>query len=180
MATTMGSGTTARTFQIRFGQGSDPVSADHVYFTFGDGRLTYDCVRCGSKCCRGHGYHVGSGQEVLSSSAAGRMYVSSSTRLPARPSQACGTGMRSVTFQMVTRLLNTYGPLIWCLAHADDVVVWREGLTQLPNSPRSRPFLTQYVRVLRTLLPSRQRSERRWRMCCAKAAFGTGRSAWRF
>ncbi|NOT07255.1 MAG: YkgJ family cysteine cluster protein [Gemmatimonadales bacterium] len=32
------------------------VFPDRVYFAFGSGRLTYDCVSCGAKCCHGHGY----------------------------------------------------------------------------------------------------------------------------
>jgi Fe-S-cluster containining protein len=34
------------------------IQADHVYFAFPSGRLTYDCVSCGAKCCRGFGYEV--------------------------------------------------------------------------------------------------------------------------
>ena len=34
-----------------------------VYFTFSAGRLSYDCLKCGSKCCRGFGYSIGSGIE---------------------------------------------------------------------------------------------------------------------
>jgi Fe-S-cluster containining protein len=36
----------------------DAVPSDHVYFAFASGRLTYDCVRCGAQCCRGHGYEL--------------------------------------------------------------------------------------------------------------------------
>lgn len=33
-------------------------SEDSTYFTFLDGRLRYDCAKCGAACCRGHGYNV--------------------------------------------------------------------------------------------------------------------------
>jgi Fe-S-cluster containining protein len=32
------------------------ISRDRVYFAFGDGRLAYDCVTCGAKCCRHNGF----------------------------------------------------------------------------------------------------------------------------
>jgi len=32
------------------------IPPDHVYFAFGDGRFAYDCVTCGARCCRGHGF----------------------------------------------------------------------------------------------------------------------------
>ena len=37
---------------------SIPIRQDHVYFAFASGRLGYDCVSCGAKCCRAHGYEV--------------------------------------------------------------------------------------------------------------------------
>lgn len=37
----------------------------NVYFAFASGRLTYDCVKCGSKCCRGHGYRAATAAEVV-------------------------------------------------------------------------------------------------------------------
>lgn len=56
---------TARTFEIRSGQRPVRIATDHVYFTFGDGRLSYDCIRCGSKCCRGYGYNLSGDAEAL-------------------------------------------------------------------------------------------------------------------
>lgn len=43
---------------IRLHQASPPVDipSDNVYFAFASGRLSYDCVTCNAKCCRGHGY----------------------------------------------------------------------------------------------------------------------------
>ena len=34
------------------------IRPDHVYFAFPSGRLGYDCVSCGAKCCRAQGYEV--------------------------------------------------------------------------------------------------------------------------
>lgn len=34
------------------------VLRENVYFAFGSGRFKYDCVECGAKCCRGHGYQL--------------------------------------------------------------------------------------------------------------------------
>jgi hypothetical protein len=39
----------------------DPIN---VYFPFTSGRLGYDCVSCGAKCCRGYGYSIRSGAEA--------------------------------------------------------------------------------------------------------------------
>src|SRR5262245_25767790 len=36
-----------------------------VLFAFPDGKLAYDCVRCGSLCCRGHGYQLQNGEELV-------------------------------------------------------------------------------------------------------------------
>jgi len=44
--------------------GSPSVNPADVYFTFGDGRLAYDCVSCNAKCCRGFGYFVTAGPEL--------------------------------------------------------------------------------------------------------------------
>ncbi len=41
------------------------VEWEHVYFAFPSGRLGYDCVICGAKCCRGFGYLVSNGHELL-------------------------------------------------------------------------------------------------------------------
>jgi Fe-S-cluster containining protein len=41
-----------------------PIRPDHVYFAFASGRLGYDCVSCGAKCCRAHGYEVLVGREL--------------------------------------------------------------------------------------------------------------------
>ena len=35
-----------------------------VHFTFGSGRLAYDCASCGAQCCRGHGFLAREGAEV--------------------------------------------------------------------------------------------------------------------
>lgn len=40
------------------------VDVNHVYFAFASGRLSYDCVSCGSKCCRGFGYLARVGGEI--------------------------------------------------------------------------------------------------------------------
>ena len=40
------------------------IHPDNVFFTFGDGRLEYDCQRCGAQCCRGQGYDVHPGLEL--------------------------------------------------------------------------------------------------------------------
>lgn len=32
------------------------ISVRDVYFAFANGRLVYDCIACGAKCCRGYGY----------------------------------------------------------------------------------------------------------------------------
>lgn len=34
------------------------VDFEHVYFAFPSGGLTYDCVACGAKCCRGFGFRI--------------------------------------------------------------------------------------------------------------------------
>jgi len=34
------------------------VAPEDVHFAFGSGRLSYDCVKCGAKCCRGYGYSL--------------------------------------------------------------------------------------------------------------------------
>jgi Fe-S-cluster containining protein len=40
------------------------VDRSHVYFTFASGRLAFDCVTCGAKCCRGFGYFASSEREL--------------------------------------------------------------------------------------------------------------------
>lgn len=40
------------------------VSPDDVHFAFASGRLTYDCIECGAKCCRGFGYRLASPSEA--------------------------------------------------------------------------------------------------------------------
>jgi Fe-S-cluster containining protein len=47
--------------------GDQPIGIppDRVYFAFASGRLTYDCVSCGAQCCRGHGFEVLAGRELL-------------------------------------------------------------------------------------------------------------------
>jgi hypothetical protein len=44
--------------------GERSIAPANVFFTFGDGRFRYDCVTCGAKCCRGHGYAVAPGKEL--------------------------------------------------------------------------------------------------------------------
>lgn len=39
------------------------VRGSDVYFSFGNGRLAYDCPSCGALCCRGHGYRLQAGVE---------------------------------------------------------------------------------------------------------------------
>lgn len=34
------------------------VPRTQVYFAFASGRFSYDCVKCGSKCCRGYGFNA--------------------------------------------------------------------------------------------------------------------------
>ena len=74
---------------------------------------------------------------------------------------AARAGMSTVTFQTVTGLLSRYNALIWCLAHAADVMVWRSGLKPFATRARQRPFATKYVRVIRDLMPSGQRKQAR-------------------
>lgn len=33
------------------------IAPENVYFAFPNSAFRYDCVECGAKCCRGHGYH---------------------------------------------------------------------------------------------------------------------------
>lgn len=40
------------------------IRAEDVYFTFATGRLSYDCVTCNAKCCRGFGYLATAGKEL--------------------------------------------------------------------------------------------------------------------
>lgn len=42
------------------------IPREDVYFTFGSGRLSYDCVTCGATCCRGFGYQVATGPLLAS------------------------------------------------------------------------------------------------------------------
>ena len=51
------------------------VRSDRVYFAFGSGRLTYDCVTCGAQCCRGHGYELTGGGAELQAQMASRPLV---------------------------------------------------------------------------------------------------------
>jgi hypothetical protein len=45
-------------------QPSLSVDSDHVYFAFPTGAFSYDCVSCGSQCCRGHGYAINGKREL--------------------------------------------------------------------------------------------------------------------
>ena len=35
-----------------------------IYFPFSDGKLAYNCVECGAKCCKGFGFHATSSELV--------------------------------------------------------------------------------------------------------------------
>jgi Fe-S-cluster containining protein len=66
---------------VRGTQGWRTVEPKDIYFAFADGRLTYDCVSCGSQCCRGHGYKLGLGRELdaqLAARPAVRFFMSAS------------------------------------------------------------------------------------------------------
>ena len=52
--------------QLHFPEIAQAVPWENVYFAFGSGRFSYDCVECGAKCCRGYGYDVVSGRELRS------------------------------------------------------------------------------------------------------------------
>ena len=41
------------------------VKSEDVYFAFPDGRLDYDCQSCGATCCKGHGYVLHQGRELM-------------------------------------------------------------------------------------------------------------------
>jgi hypothetical protein len=69
---------------------------------------------------------------------------------------AVRAGMTNVTFQTVTGLLRRFNALIWCIAHAADVLVWRSGLMPFAMEARQKPFASRYVRIIRDLMPSRQ------------------------
>lgn len=42
----------------------EPADVRELYFAFPSGRLSYDCVTCGARCCRGHGYVCGNHEEL--------------------------------------------------------------------------------------------------------------------
>jgi len=42
------------------------ILAEDVYFAFASGRFDYDCITCNAKCCRGHGYLISAGKELVS------------------------------------------------------------------------------------------------------------------
>lgn len=51
--------------------GSSAIRKADIYFAFASGRFSYDCVKCGAVCCRGHGYFSdGPEQELLRSKSA--------------------------------------------------------------------------------------------------------------
>jgi Fe-S-cluster containining protein len=56
------------------------IPAEHVYFAFASGRLSYNCAACGAHCCRGHGYGLQPGRELaaqLATAQAIRFFVDS-------------------------------------------------------------------------------------------------------
>jgi len=53
-----------RLIRLHQPSGNVDIQTKNVFFTFGDGRLSYDCVSCQSKCCRGHGYLATFGTEL--------------------------------------------------------------------------------------------------------------------
>jgi hypothetical protein len=57
--------TDGHSITIRGSQGVVTIPPGHVHFTFASGRFSYDCVKCGYQCCRGHGYILNDGPEVL-------------------------------------------------------------------------------------------------------------------
>jgi len=46
------------TVQVEGPSGPVTIPRDRIYFAFGDGRFSYDCVSCRAACCRGHGYSL--------------------------------------------------------------------------------------------------------------------------
>jgi Fe-S-cluster containining protein len=59
------------TIRVRLGPSDADISefaTQDVYFAFASGRLGYDCVTCGAKCCRGFGFLTGgAGQGLVAS-----------------------------------------------------------------------------------------------------------------
>jgi Fe-S-cluster containining protein len=53
-----------RWIQLHASKDACTISSERVLFTFTSGRLNYDCAACGSKCCRGFGYHMNAGNEI--------------------------------------------------------------------------------------------------------------------
>jgi Fe-S-cluster containining protein len=52
--------------QVVIANGGHPIGIhpNRVYFAFASGRLGYDCVACGAKCCRGEDFEVLAGREL--------------------------------------------------------------------------------------------------------------------
>lgn len=53
----VGRGMTSQAVVLHSARPRISVERDDVYFAFADGAFGYDCVACGSKCCRGHGFY---------------------------------------------------------------------------------------------------------------------------
>lgn len=65
-------------------------------------------------------------------------------------------GVRHITFQSVTRLLDDFGPVIWLLSQQDQQLCWRRD-ERIPLSPlQSGHLRTAFVEVARALLPASQ------------------------
>jgi Fe-S-cluster containining protein len=56
----------ARPIRLTHPRATTTIERDDVYFAFASGRLTYDCVTCNAKCCRGFGYLATVGNELQS------------------------------------------------------------------------------------------------------------------
>lgn len=54
-----------RSVELRWPKAPTAVPVSRIYFAFPDGRLDYDCVGCGSTCCRGFDYGVTGSRELL-------------------------------------------------------------------------------------------------------------------
>jgi hypothetical protein len=72
----------------------EQIAPENVHFTFGNGRYTYDCVSCGSKCCRGFGYgtSVAELQDQLAKRPHLRFFVQGSDKGPTKQVRNCPPG----------------------------------------------------------------------------------------
>jgi hypothetical protein len=108
-----------------------------VHFAFPSGSLTFDCVSCGSQCCRGHGFVLGSTEEPSSSllnGAALRFFVG--------PSQKSRGASLVRNCPPACFFLSPSG---LCRIHAD------EGFDRKPETCRLFPF-NSFIVVGETLL----------------------------